>query len=364
MKMRALFFGFLLLLPFGGAQELTERSTDELLRYGEVLYRQGNCLSSRFLYQQVLEREAENVEALLGKGQALVCEGSFGEGIETLQRVVSTEPTRAADAYVRLASAYIEQYDSAPQSYAARLDEALTALGQAEAAEAQTGAQNAEVYNLRGVVYYRQNDLQSARDALLRSVELDDSVADSHENLGLVYLELGNYDAAVRTLRRAVTLNPDSAAARNQLGTSYLLLGRCDDAVFELEQAVSLAPEQVAANLNLGRAMFDCGEVAASRPFFEKVVTLEPTAFPPAYTYLARIELEGENYSAAVTQATKGALLPHANAAEAYYWLGQAYEARNQTASDGTPDLDKAREAYERALQIDESFSPAREALN
>ncbi len=293
----------------------------------------------------------------MGKGQALVCEGSFDEGITTLQSAIDGDPERP-DAYLRLVSAYLAQYQSAPQTYEARLGEALSALEQAERA----GAQGAEIFNLRGVVYYRQNDLPRARDALERAVELDGSVADYHENLGLTYMGLGDFEAATQTLRRAVTLDPESAFARNQLGSSYLLLGRCDDAVFELEQALALAPEQIEVNFNLGRAMFDCGDVSASRQFFEKVVALEITAFPPAHTYLARINLQEQKYNAAVTSATLGAL--SSNAAEPYYWLGKAYEARGETASDGTPDADKAREAYERALEIDESFAPAQEALN
>lgn len=361
MKMRALFFGFLLLLPLGSAQELTERSTDELLRYGEVLYTQGNCLSSRFLYQQVLEREADNLDALLGKGRALICEGAFDEGIETFQEVLEAAPRRA-DVYVQLANAYVEQYRSAPQTYGERLGEALAMLEQAE----EAGFQGAELLNLRGMILYRQGDLSAARDALLQATELDGSVADYHENLGLTYIGLGDYEAAVQTLRRAVTLNPDSAAARNQLGTSYLLLGRCDDALFELEQAVSLAPNQLETNFNMGRALFDCGQIRAARPFFERAVELDVTALPPVYTYLARIDLEEGDYDSAVTQATKGALFLQSNAAaaEAYYWLGQAYEARGEVAEDGVADADKAREAYERALQLDSSFTPAREALN
>ncbi|WMT58489.1 tetratricopeptide repeat protein [Truepera radiovictrix] len=349
----------LLLLPVVWAQELTERSTDELLRYGDVLYAQGNCLSARLFYQQVLEREANNPDALLGKGQALVCEGAFDEGIATLQRVLEAAPERT-EAYLRLASAYVEQHRNAPQRHTEGLQEALAVLEEAESA----GLGGAELLNLRGMILYRRGELEAARDALQRAVALDSTAAAYYENLGLTYLGLGELEPAVRTLRRAVTLNPDSASARNQLGSAYLLLGRCEDALFELEQAVSLAPEQLETNFNLGRALFDCGEVRAARPYFEKVVALDVTALPPVYTYLARIDLEEGNYDAAVTQATKGALLPQPNAAEAYYWLGQAYEARGRTSEDGASDAEKAREAYERALQLDGSFTPAREALN
>lgn len=358
MKRFALFFSLLCLLPLGSAQEIAERSTPELLRYAAALFERGECFSSRYLFQQVLERDPDNLEALAGKGQALVCEGSFEEGVSTLEALTTRAPTRA-QGFVQLADAYLRQYERDPSNQETRLQDALAALERAEAA----GANSAAIANLRGVINYRQGDLAAAREALVRATELQNDNAGYHRNLGLVYLGLGNTQGAVETLRRAVSLEPDDALGRNQLGQAYMLLGRCDDAIFELEQAVTLEPNEVLINLNLGIAHFDCQNYSAARPYFEKVIALEPTAFAPAYTYLARIDLEARDFDAAVTQATKGALLPPANA-EAYYWLGQAYEARNGTASDGVPDRDKAQDAFRRALELDASYTPAQNALN
>ncbi len=353
-----LVLGLLCSLPVGAAQEIAERSTPELLRYGKALFERGECFSSRYLFQQVLEREPQNREALSGKGRALICEGSFEEGIDALKQVAELAP-KAAGVYTQLAGAYLEQYKRDPETHEGRLQDALDALDQADA----QGASSAATMNLRGVVYYRQGDLQQAKDALEGATEQAPEVADYHLSLGLVYVQLGDTDAAIETLRRAVSLEPENALGHNQLGQAYLLSDRCDDAVFELEQAATLAPNEAAVNLNLGIANFDCENYEAARPYLEKVVALEPTAFAPAYTYLARIDLEADDLDGAVTQATKGALLPPANA-EAYYWLGQAYAARGDTASDGTPDSSKAEDAYRRALELDPLYKPAQDALD
>ena len=89
---------------------------------------------------------------------------------------------------MQLANAYLEQYDTDPQTYEERLRDALGALEQAET----KGADGAAVSNLRGVVLYRQDDLNAARDALLKATEQEGEVADYHRNLGLVHLELGD----------------------------------------------------------------------------------------------------------------------------------------------------------------------------
>ena len=347
----------LFFLSFGVAQEIAERSTPELLRYGRALYERGECFSSRYLFQQVLEREPQNREALSGKGRALICEGSFDEGISALKQVAGLAPDTAG-VYTQLAEAYLAQYQRDPDTHEGRLQDALDALEQADA----QGASSAAVMNLRGVVYYRQGELERARDALEGAARQAPKVADYQRNLGLVYVQLGATEAAITTLRRAVSLEPDNALGHNQLGQAYLLSERCDDAIFELEQAATLAPNEAAVNLNLGIANFDCENYEAARPYFEKVVALEPTAFAPAYTYLARIDLETQDFDGAVTQATKGALLPPANA-EAYYWLGQAYAARGDAASDKS-DSDKAEDAYRRALELDPLYVPAQDALD
>ena len=350
--------GLFCLLPLSAAQDIAERSTPELLRYGKALFERGECFSSRYLFQQVLERQPSNPEALSGKGRALVCEGSFDEGIRALEQVAKLAPNMAG-VYTQLAEAYLRQYQADPAAHGGRLADALGVLGKADV----QGADAAAVANLRGVVYYRQGNLQRAQRALEQATSLSPDVADYQRNLGLVYVLLGDTKAAIETLRRAVSLEPDNDLGHNQLGQAYLLGKRCDDAVFELEQAATLAPDKAEVNLNLGIAHFDCQDFEAARPYFEKVVALEPTAFAPAYTYLARIDLEAGDDSSAVTQATKGALLPPANA-EAYYWLGQAYAARGETASDGKSDLDKAMDSYQRALELNPDYTPAQDALS
>ncbi len=359
------FLGSLLLLwfvPLAAAQKISERPTTELLRVAQTLYQQNECFSSRYLYQEVLQREPKNVAALAGKGQALVCEGSFEEGVNTLKEAAKLAPQQG-QTYIQLASAYVREYENTPETNSNLLSDALSALGQAEAA----GADRGSVANLRGVVLYRQGKLPQARTALQQATELSADHAGYYLDLGRVELELGQTEAAVTTLKRAVALEPESALGHNQLGSAYLLLGRCDDAVFELEQAATLAPEVAEVNFNVGRANFECDKMDEARAYFEKVIALEPTAFPPVYTYLARIDLSAGNFDSAVTQATKGALFPPPNA-QAYYWLGQTYEARGDQSEDDdgnmTSDTDKAKSAYERALVINPSFEPAQEALD
>ncbi len=343
----------LLLLALSWAQETGDLSTEELLQQGDFYYARGDCLTSQYLFQRALEEEPDNVTAMLGKAQALICQGALELGVEEYQAVLDANPNEL-DAYIQLANAYRLQYESDPERYASRLSDALALLERAEG----LGESDAALSNTRGVLLYEQGDMDAARAALENAVELDGDNASYQADLGAVYRNSGELEEALDAFKRAVVLQPNSASFRNQLGAAYFQLERCEDAEFELRQAVELDENLLEANFNLARTLFDCEQVSASVPFFQKVIDIDAVSLPPAYTYLARAYIQQSQLDQAVTEATKGALLPPANA-EAYYWLGQAYEIRG-----GADDLTKARDAYERALEIDPDYASAREALN
>ncbi len=349
---RALSLSLLLLLATSFAQETGDLTTEELLQQGDFYYARGDCLTSQYLFQRALEKEPDNADAMLGKGRALVCQGALELGIEEYQSVLDAHPDQLS-AYIQLANAYREQYQSDPERYAGRLGDALDLLERAE----EMGESNAALSNTRGVLLYEQGNMDGAQAALENAVALESDNASYQANLGAVYRSAGELEEALIAFKRAVVLQPNSASFRNDLGDIYFKLERCEDAEFELRQAVEIDENLLEANFNLARTLFDCGEVSASVPYFQKVIDIDAVSLPPAYTYLARAYIQQSQLDRAVTEATKGALLPPANA-EAYYWLGQAYEIRG-----GADDLAKARDAYERALEIDPDFASAREAL-
>ena len=353
MKTRVLGSVLLLLLASAWAQEAGDLSTEELLQQGDFYYARGDCLTSQYLFQRALEREPNDAAAMLGKGQALVCQGALELGIEEFQAVIDAYPNEL-NAYIQLAKAYRLQYRSDPERYAGRLGDALDLLERSEG----IGESNAALSNTRGVILYEQGSIDSAQAALENAVQLENDNAAYQADLGAVYRSSGALEEALSAFKRAVILQPNSASFRNDLGAVYFTLDRCEDAEFELRQAVELDENLLEANFNLARTLFDCEQVSESVPFFQKVIDIDAVSLPPAYTYLARAYIQQSQLDKAVTEATKGALLPPANA-EAYYWLGQAYEIRG-----GADDLVKARDAYERALEIDPGYASAREALD
>jgi tetratricopeptide (TPR) repeat protein len=348
------------LLGGASAQDATPDVAD-LMRDGNFYFAQGDCALAQYFFQEALKRDEANVPALIGKGRALACQGAYGSAVDAFRAAIDLDAA-SVTAHVQLALTYLNQYKADPTTFAGRLTEALDVLGRAE----PLAPDDPTVHNTKGIVYYEANDLDRARASLERAVELAAGAGMSDRersiiqvNLGKTYRDLGVLEQAQTAFRRAVVLDPTSAAAHNDLGNVAYRLGDCSTAEYELSQAVALAPSSLSAVSQLAIVLFECEQVAASIPRFEQALTLDGAIFaPPLYTYLSRAYLAQGRVDDAVRRAQQGALLPP-ESAEAHFYLGTAYVARN---ADG--DTAAARRAFERALELDPGFAEANEALN
>ncbi len=366
MTIRSMFALLLVLLGTGAAlaqqEEGAAQDPTALVRDGDFYMDRGDCALAQYFYEEALDTAPDEVDALVGRGRALRCQGALAAAVESLRRAVEVSGDEA-EPLVQLALTYREQYLSDPEAYATRLGDALDVVTRAE----QASPADPKVLNTKGVVLYQTGDLDGARTAFERAAERSDAeqVLSDRErstirvNLGRVYRDQQEMELARRTFRRAVVLDPTNADAHNLLGNAHFRLGDCDEARYELSQAVTLAPSSLSAVSQLGITLFECGDPAAALPVLERALELDGAVFtPPLYTYLARAYLEAGRIEDAVRRAQQGALLPPERA-EAHYVLGQAYEARG---ADG--DVEAARSAYQKALELQPGYPDARRALD
>ena len=355
-------FILLLAFPVAFAQDSqSERSVSDLIQDGNIYLGRGDCTFAQYVFQEALKQDSSNVEATLGKGEALVCQGATSRGIEEFQNVINMDRNNV-DARVQLSLAYRDQYFSDSARFPNGLTDALTTLQEAE----NIDPNNAEVFNAKGVILFQTGDVEGAKTALERAVSLatnsgmnERDLAQMNVNLGKSYRDLNQLELALQSFKRAVALNPLSAVARTDLGDTYFRLGECDQAIFELSQASALNPQLLDAVANLAISLFECDDVQASIPKFEQALEIPGSLnIPPLYTYLSRAYVQEGRFDDAVRRAQQGALLPPLSA-DAFYYLGQAYESRG---NDG--DLESAKTAYNRALEINPNHEETKEALS
>jgi tetratricopeptide (TPR) repeat protein len=342
----------------------SDQSVAAWLRDGNFYFSQGDCALAQYFFQEALKVQPRNVEALVGRGRALACQGNFGSAVDSLREAIAVDGSHVP-AYVQLALAYQQQFAADRVTFASRLAEAAQVLDTA----ANLAPNDPTVQNTRGIIFYEAGDLTQARAAFERAVSLaaeagmgDRERSVIQSNLGRAYRDLGLLELAFTAFRRAVVLDPASSSARNNLGNVLFRLGDCAAAEYELSQAVSLASKSLSAVSQLAIVLFECangGDVSASIPYFERALDLEGAVFlPPLYTYLARAYLAAGRIEDALRRAQQGALLPP-ESAEAQLVLGRVYAARGAQG-----DTQAARAAFERALELDPLLEDARSALN
>ena len=156
----------------------------------------------------------------------------------------------------------------------------------------------ATVYSLASVVGAGNNQetMPKARDAALRAIALDDSLAQGHTALAFVTAHY-DYDwpSAEREFRRALELNPNDAATHLFFSNSFLSpKGRHEEAISEMEKAVELDPFSAPIQSFLGQTLLWSRKYDDALAQYRKcselfpgfAINFERTAH--LYTYLGR----------------------------------------------------------------------------
>jgi tetratricopeptide (TPR) repeat protein len=175
-------------------------------------------------------------------------------------------------------------------------------------AQAYAGLANNYVYLAFAGVLKRDEAYQSAKNALDKSMELDDSVGEAHYALALLKSEFDwDWEAADREFNRAIALAPSYSCAHESRAIFLASHGRRDETLAELAKIDEL-------DYGLPSAMVESGAYYALRDYPNLI------------------------------EASKRALLISPNSWGAHYNLGAGYE--------GTGRIQEAISEYQKALDI------------
>jgi TolB-like protein/Flp pilus assembly protein TadD len=113
----------------------------------------------------------------------------------------------------------------------------------------------------------RRNFYPRAKEAAVRAIALDESLADAHAALAFaLYRSEWDWAGAERHYRRALELNPSSEDARRGYGLFLSAVGRHDPAIAQLKEALDLEPLSDRLKANLAGAYSRAGQF---EPAFE-----------------------------------------------------------------------------------------------
>ena len=151
-----------------------------------------------------------------------------------------------------------------------------------------------------GIDYFRQGDLQQAKDKLDRSLDQDPRNAMTHMAAGLLYDRLGEADKAEKHFERAVDLDPKNPDIRNNYA---VFLCRHDKYERGEKQALAAITDPLyktpeAALYNAGNCARNGGDAPRAELYFRRALSLSPR-FAPALLDMAGIDFQNKNYLAA-----------------------------------------------------------------
>jgi superkiller protein 3 len=378
------------------AEIMTAENIPELVDFGLKAYQEERYDDAIQLFMEVLKTNPDAYTVRYNLGLAHYQQKRYAEAIEAFESVIArldhtdfyllSSPTLLTDARINLGMAYLQSgypekaimtlLETMPDETAHyNLIVAYNSMGDAHKVIAlaqeyvETYGENASIYNLLGLTYYRQEQYEQATQAFEKAAETNPASAEIQMNLGLLYMQMERNSEAEEAFRKAQKLNPKlnpseyltylqqahEREARIHYNRANQLMndGELDAAISAFKQAVELYPEFVQAHINLGVAYGKKQQPTDAIAHLKHATQLDPTSFE-AYYNLGIAYSKAHRYMEAV-QAFQQAVTLKPNHAEAHYNLGVVLHKSNQA--------EKAIELFQKAIQLNPTWLQPRMEL-
>ena len=147
--------------------------------------------------------------------------------------------------------------------------------------------------------------MPKAKDAALKALELDDTLAEAHTSLGFLnYVFDWDWASAEGHFRRAIELDPNYVTAHHWYGLYLGVMGRFDEGIEQTKRALELDPSSLIINTDLG--LIYCYARQPDRAIDQLMKTLEREPnFVVARWRLARAYAQKAMYQEAISELTK-----------------------------------------------------------
>ena len=126
------------------------------------------------------------------------------------------------------------------------------------------------------VVKVLHNELEDAEVSYKKSIELNPSFVEAHNNLGSVLLRLNKFEEAQVCYKKAIELQPNYADAYKNLGHTFDKLDKFDEAVTCYKKAIELNPNYADAYNHMGNILQKLNKFKESEIFYRKGIELDP----------------------------------------------------------------------------------------
>jgi serine/threonine protein kinase/Tfp pilus assembly protein PilF len=179
----------------------------------------------------------------------------------------------------------------------------------------------------------RSEGYPRAKEAALKALELDDTLAEAHTALAFIKTDYDwDWSGAEQEFRRAIELNPGYARAHELYGFHLHGMGRFDEAIAEGKRSVELDPLSLLNNRVLGQTFFFARKYDQAIEQFRKTLDLDPN-FIFGHLLLGRAYFQKSMYKEALAEFEKELMIfPGSTGALSYLGYAYAVEGRRSEA--------------------------------
>ena len=209
--------------------------------------------------------------------------------------------------------------------------------------------QNAEVFNLFGLIACQAEKYEIAVDLINHALDISPNQPLFLNNLGLALKEQGKIGKAIEVYSQALDIQPESVGIQNNLGVALYKQGKCDKAIETYQRVIQIQPDFAEAYNNLGMVLKKKGELDAAVQVHHQALRVQPD-FAEAHRNLGDILQKQGKYDKAI-EAYQRAIQIQPNYAAAYNNLGIAWQKQGK--------LEQAVQIYHKTLIIRPNYPQA-----
>ncbi len=150
--------------------------------------------------------------------------------------------------------------------------------------------------------YAPKQVLPKAREAALKALQLDDTLADAHRSLGGIKSSYDwDWEAGEREFKRAIELNPGHAPSHHAYAFLLMYVGRHAEAIKEIERALELDPLALLISRDAGVILGYANEPDKAISVLRRTLEMNP-GYPAAHVLLGLAYMKKSMYDEALTE--------------------------------------------------------------
>ena len=319
--------------------ELDPSHRDAQLKLGELYLLASEPAKARERADLILASAPQDKEGLILRGQSLIREKEFDQGIAELKKAIELDPKNIR-VYIGLALAYMQKRDVAAAE--AILQQALSVDPRSSEARLALGD---------FFILTRKPDRAEAEYKHARDLEPDNEMIIL--KLAEYYKVAGKWPEAEVTYQQLVEKRPKDEKPVLILADFYKFLGHRDEALATYQRAIGINPASIPARNKLIDYYLDIGQLAEAEHLSSPILEKNKKDLDGRF-YDARLRLARGKADEAI-ELLQGVLKDEPQSAPAHYFLGLAFARIN--------DLAQARRELTEAVKVTPNFAEARTAL-